>query len=141
MLSIKETIIQTAARMRTMTPEELRAEFDITADGEVASALAQCQVALHRARTEKERKPQFQSGDAVVFCDDIFIVLKNEGIHGRVSDVSGRTLLTRHYWSFEGELTRYATREELQPFHARGLPLAIIAMGQLLHREEVCVTS
>lgn len=45
---------------------------------------------------------EFKKGDIIVFCDEEFEVLKNNGYSGKVKEVRGGTIINPFYWSFEG---------------------------------------
>lgn len=78
-------------------------------------------------------EPLFEPGDVVVFCDELMSVEANRGTTGQVLFLSGELCSNRHQWVLEGESTRYATREELEPLVAK-FPLARIGLARLNHR-------
>lgn len=79
----------------------------------------------------------FQQGDAIVFCDEVLIVDEAApgSASGSVRYVNGDFCQSGFRWSFESEQCRLATEQELEPFLAKGYPLATRALGLLKQRQ------
>lgn len=57
------------------------------------------------AGTTNEDRP-FEQGEVIEFCGDWFVVNKNHGNSGEVTEYDGGATISPFYWTFEGEPCR-----------------------------------
>lgn len=58
----------------------------------------------------------FDKGDVINFCDELYYVIENNGIKGVVNPIGQNYYIRNFYWNYNGEISyfvRKSTKEEL----------------------------